>query len=60
MAEQPAYGIRQVTERNSRSNDGCVEMATGNSWPTPANFSCIAVWRLLAEIVNAYFRPRAN
>lgn len=32
-AEQPAYGIRQVTERNSRSNDGGVEMTTGSSWP---------------------------
>ncbi len=37
MAEQPAYGIRQVTERNSRSNDGCVEMATGSSWPATAD-----------------------
>ena len=33
MAEQPAYGIRVVAERNNRSNDGCVEMATGGSWP---------------------------
>ena len=34
LAEQPAYGIRVVAERNNRSNDGCVEMATGGSWPT--------------------------
>ena len=33
MAEQPAYGIRQVTERTSRSNGGCVEVETGRSWP---------------------------
>ena len=70
MAEQPAYGIRQVTERTSRSNGGCVEVETGRSWPAalsgvraalqPLQIPGLSEWQLTGAFSYSPYRPKRD